>query len=79
MEIQELELRGDIWPRELNSNELFDIIRSPDQKIYSGHWGPESLHYGWQSMAMGSVGSIHCSYNRYKEIASWFLFTMFRP
>jgi hypothetical protein len=79
MEIQELELRGDIWPRELDSNELFEIIRWPDQKIYSGHWGPEALHYRMHSMAMGPVGSVFCNYDRYKKIAEWFLFTMFRP
>lgn len=79
IEVEELELRGDIWLRQATDNELFDLIRYPNQKIYSGNWGPEPLHFYQHSMTFGHAGSVFCSYNRYKEIAAWFLDTMFRP
>lgn len=74
MEIDELELRKAIRPVGRNHRyDLFLKIKHPDTEFYRGGWGPEVLHFEDMGPHMGRVGRVHCTYDRYKQIAEWFL------
>ena len=79
VEIQELSLRGDIWLWEPNPrHQLFLTIKYPNDILYKGGWGDEVLHYDRHpDPYMGQTGKIYCSYERYKQIATWILDRMF--
>lgn len=81
MEIEELQKYNLIkeWKPRNHRHALFLVIKYPDTKFYKGSWGPELLHFVNDGPYRGSVGKIFCSYDRYKDIAKWFLTNMFRP
>jgi hypothetical protein len=81
MEIEELERYKRIqeWTPRNDRHSLFLTIKHPDTKFYKGSWGPELLHFSDDGPYRGKVGKIHCTYQRYTEIAKWFLMNMFPP
>lgn len=81
MEIEELQKyqRLKPWTPKNDRHNLFLVIKYPDTKFYKGDWGPELLHFVDDGPYRGKVGKIFCSYERYTEIAKWFLINMFPP
>jgi len=81
MEIEELSKYKKItqWHPRNDRHSLFLQIKHPDTDFYRGGWGPELLHFVDDGIYRGRVGKIFCTYDRYKEIAKWFLTTMFEP
>jgi hypothetical protein len=79
MEIDELYLTMKIvpWQAKDSRHYLFLQIKYPNTKFYKGSWGQELLHFVDDGAYRGQVGKIYCSYDRYKEIAKWFLNTMY--
>jgi hypothetical protein len=74
VEIGQLELRNAIRPLGRDDRyDLFLTIKYPNTEFYRGTWGPEILYFEDQGPYLGPVGRIHCTYDRYKEIAQWFL------
>lgn len=81
MEIEELSNRGLLKNKHTDGSRhsLFMMIKYPEHKFYQGGWGPELLHFVDDGPYRGKVGKVRCSYQRYKDIANWFLMTMFQP
>jgi hypothetical protein len=81
MEIEELHRykRISSWNPKNNRHLLFLAIKYPDTEFYRGSWGQELLHFVDDGPYRGKVGKIYCSYERYTEIAKWFLVNMFPP
>ena len=79
MEIEELEKAERIreWCARNQRHALFLTIKHPNTKFYKGAWGSELLHFSDDGPYRGRVGKIYCTYDRYKQIASWFLDNMF--
>jgi hypothetical protein len=67
------------WTPRNHRHALFFAIKYPEQKFFKGSWGPELLHFMDDGPYRGKVGKVYCSYDRYTEIAKWFLFNMFPP
>lgn len=81
-EIEELTRYGKIreWSPRNQRHALFLTMKHPNHIFYQGGWGPELLHYDREAdIYLGKCGRIYCSYERYKEIANWFLKNMFPP
>lgn len=81
-EIEELTRYGKIreWSPRNQRHALFLTMKYPTQVFYKGDWGQELLHYDKEpDVYRGKCGRIFCSYNRYIEIADWFLKNMFPP
>ena len=78
-EIEQLMLQDQLWPRSVQDqrHELFLQIKYPGHVLYQGRWGPETLHLVNKGQYLGSVGEIGSTYDRYKEIADWFLSVMY--
>jgi len=81
MEIEELHRYKRItkWTARNQRHALFMTIKHPDTEFYKGGWGPELLHFSDDGPYRGKVGKIYCTYERYKQIAGWFLTNMFPP
>jgi hypothetical protein len=81
MEIEELTRLEKIepWMTKKNRHSLFLMIKYPGTKFYRGSWGAEILHFADEGEYRGKVGKIYTNYERYKEIANWFLINTFPP
>ena len=81
MEVEELEKYGLIkeWHPKNDRHSLFMIMKYPNTKFYKGRWGPELLHFVDDGPYRGKVGKMLLTYSRYKEVANWFLLSMFKP
>ena len=81
VEIEELSRYGKLkeWTPRNELHALFLAIKHPDTRFYKGGWGPELLYFTDDGPYRGPVGKVFCSYNRYTDIARWFLFSMFPP
>jgi len=79
IEVEQLMLQGLIWSRPVydQRHQLFLQIKYPDHFLYQGRWGPETLHLVNHGPYRGVVGEMHLTYDRYKEIAQWFLDAMY--
>ena len=79
MENEELLSRSKIreWHPKKDRHSLFMSMKYPGHRFYKGSWGPELLHHVDEGYLRGGVGKVHCTYDRYKEIANWFLRNMF--
>lgn len=68
------------WHPRRHRHSLFLAIKHPNQLFYKGGWGPELLYFDLQGDEyLGRCGRVHCTYDRYKQIADWFLRNMFPP
>lgn len=81
MEIEELAKYKKIipWNPRNHRHSLFMAIKYPNTDFYKGNWGQEILHFVDDGPYRGQVGKIFCTYNRYIEIARWFLLNVFQP
>ncbi len=52
---------------------LFLKIKYPNDRIYTGHWGPELLHVRIVDPYFGTAGEVYCTEDRFREIAEWFI------
>ena len=79
VEIDELTRHHHIreWSPRKERHALFLTMKHPDTRFYKGAWGTELLHFSDDGPYRGKVGKIYCTYERYKQIASWFLDNMF--
>jgi hypothetical protein len=79
VEIEELEKAQRIreWSARNQRHALLLTIKHPETRFYKGAWGFELLHFSDDGPYRGQVGKIYCTYERYKQIASWFLDNMF--
>lgn len=74
VEIDHFLCRGVIKIKKFNTRQdLFLKIKNPTTQYYQGSWGPEILTLEDRNDYLGRVGRIHCTYERYREIAQWFL------
>lgn len=67
------------WSPRNQRHALFLAIKHPETRFYKGAWGQEILYFADDGPYRGKVGKIFCSYQRYTEIAKWFLTNMFPP
>ena len=81
VEVDELSKYGHmkLWHPRNDRHALFMAMKYPNEVLYKGHWGPEILHFVDDGPYRGKVGKIYCTYNRYVDIAKWFLLTMYQP
>lgn len=81
VEVEELSRYGKItaWHPKNERHALFLSIKHPNELFYKGSWGPEMLHFVDDGPYRGKVGKIWCTYERYIDIARWFLLNMYEP
>ena len=82
VEIEELQRYKRIkeWSPRNQRHALFLTMKYPNDIFYKGGWGQELLHFDRQGDEyLGRCGRVYSTYNRYKEIADWFLNAMFPP
>ena len=82
MEVEELTKYAKIreWHPKNDRHSLFIKIKHPNQRFFKCAWGPELLYYDIEGdVYLGCCGRVYCTYDRYKEIADWFLKAMFQP
>ena len=74
-EIDTLTESGSMWARPNYDPryQLFLNIKYPGHRFYHGHWGTETLHLVDRGPYLGSLGEVYTTYDRYTEIAQWFL------
>ena len=80
MEIEELQryqLIKEFKPKN-QRHWLFMKIKHPNQRFFKGGWGSEILYFDIEGdIYLGRCGRVYCTYERYKQIADWFLKSMY--